>query len=71
MKTEMFENESFIDVPLTDKELFKMLRAAYSNDKDCWETVREAQQVYKEMRKRNVILQMQDEGKVFKDSTAA
>jgi hypothetical protein len=56
MKTEHFNDE-----PLSDKELFAMLRESFSSDEDCWLVVKEAQQSFKELKKQLVMLEIEQE----------
>jgi hypothetical protein len=56
MKPEMFNDE-----PLTDSELFVMLRESFSDEESTWETVREAQGVFKEYTKRLVLKEIENE----------
>ena len=55
-------NHAFIDdEPLSDKELFTMLRGAFNDDQSCWETVHEAQQAYKDLSRRVLALDLDDD----------
>jgi hypothetical protein len=53
MTTEMFNGE-----PLSDRELFKLLRESFPDDESCWETVRESQEAYNYLTRQVVLLQM-------------
>lgn len=56
MKTEQFNDE-----PLSDKELFAMLRESFSSDEDCWYVVKEAQQSFKELKRQLVMHEIKQE----------
>jgi hypothetical protein len=56
MNLEMFNNE-----PLSDSELFVLLRESFSDDKSTWDTVKEAQAVFKEFRRRSILKEIEDE----------
>lgn len=55
------KHEKFNDEPLTDRELFSMLRDAFDTDEDCWYVVNEAQQSYRELRRQLVKLEIEQE----------
>jgi hypothetical protein len=61
MKTEVFNDE-----PLSDGELFVMLRESFSDSESCWEAVREAQQAYSDLNKRLILLEIQEEREIVK-----
>lgn len=60
MKTEMFNDE-----PLTNGELFVMMRESFQDDKSCWEAVHEAQQAYRELNREIILLEMKEEKEMF------
>ena len=55
MKTEI------LDEPLSDNELFYLLRESFPNDESTWETVNEAQYVFRELTKRFVLKEINDQ----------
>ena len=40
--------ELFNDDPLSDKQLYQMLRSGFESNEECWQAVREAQQIFRE-----------------------
>ncbi len=51
----------FDDEPLSDRELFAMLRENFSDDESTWEVVREAQMAYDELSRRIIRLEIEEE----------
>jgi hypothetical protein len=51
----------FLDDPLTDDELFPLLRENFNDDEDCWDAVREAQLAYADMTRTLVLDEMEEE----------
>jgi hypothetical protein len=67
-------SDQFLDEPLTDKALFRMLRESFSDDASCWEAVKEAQKAYKDLRRQVVRFEMEEERaerNLYTDAAAA
>ncbi|MCW3102437.1 MAG: hypothetical protein JWO09_877 [Bacteroidetes bacterium] len=54
----------FTDEPLSDLELFQILRDSFNDDESTWEVVSEAQEAYKDLRKRIIQLEIEEEKEV-------
>jgi hypothetical protein len=55
MKKTQFNDE------VSDEELFQAFRESLSSDEECWQTVQEAQQAFREFRQEIVLEEMKKE----------
>ena len=61
MKKRLLNDDEFNGEPMSDRQLYLMMRDNYNTDEECWEIVKEAQEAFWDLNRRLVLMEIKDE----------